>query len=136
MTRRTSHGALSLALTLALCAGLSGRASAAEKVGARGRDVSVAFGNTVVSVYSDGRKAKLWLAADGSYTAKGRRNLPSSGVWSLKGEKICLKQRKPQAVPFSYCTTAPEGGVGVSWKAKAVTGEPITVSVVKGLVDG
>lgn len=99
-------------------------------------DISPAFGNTVVSTYPDGRKAHLWLAEDGSYTATGRRKTPSSGVWTMKGEKICLKQKKPMAGPFSYCTQAPGGVVGASWKAKAVTGEPITVTLVKGKVTG
>lgn len=89
-----------------------------------------AFGNTVVSTYPDGRTALLWLKKDGTYTAKGRRRTPSSGTWSLKAEKVCLKQAKPSAVPFRYCTGLPSGE---AWKAKAVTGEPITVKIVKGV---
>ncbi len=89
-----------------------------------------AFGNTVVSTYPDGRTALLWLKKDGTYTAKGRHRTPSSGSWSLKAEKVCLKQAKPRAVPFRYCTALPSGA---SWKAKAVTGEPITVRIVKGV---
>jgi hypothetical protein len=105
---------------------------AAPSVALAAPDVSVAFGNTVVSTYPDGRKAHLWMKADGSYTATGRRGKPSSGTWSIKGDKVCLKQKKPTSAPFTYCTAAPTGGVGTSWKAKAVTGEPITVTVVKG----
>ncbi len=97
-------------------------------------NVSAAFGNTVVSAYPDGRKGKLWLKADGSYTAAGRRGKPSSGRWSIKGARICLKQQKPSPGPFSYCTRPPSGGIGSSWKAKAVTGEPITVTIVRGIV--
>lgn len=89
-----------------------------------------AFGNTVVSTYPDGRTGLLWLKKDGTYTAKGRRRTPSSGSWSLKADKVCLKQSKPAAVPFRYCTALPSGA---SWKAKAVTGEPITVRIVKGV---
>ncbi|MBP8246580.1 MAG: hypothetical protein KAX56_06905 [Phenylobacterium sp.] len=89
-----------------------------------------AFGNTVVSTYPDGRTALLWLRTDGSYDAKGRRRTSSSGKWSLRGERVCLKQAKPRAVPFSYCTALPSGQ---SWRAKAVTGEPITVRIVKGV---
>ncbi len=96
-------------------------------------DVSVAYGNTVVSTYPDGRTALLWLKADGTYTAVGRRKTPSSGRWTLKGTKICLKQVKPMPGPFSYCTHAPAGGLGTKWKAKAVTGEPINVTVVRGI---
>lgn len=91
-----------------------------------------AFRNTIVSTYPDGRTAKLWLERDGSYRGEGRRGKPSSGRWTLKGEQICLKQRKPFAAPFSYCTPIRSGGVGTSWRAKAVTGEPIRVTVVAG----
>ena len=91
-----------------------------------------AFSNTIVSTYPDGRKAKLWLNRDGSYRAQGRRGKPSSGRWTLKGERICLKQTRPIAGPFSYCTAVKRGGVGTSWSGKAVTGEPIRISVVAG----
>lgn len=93
-------------------------------------ELGKAFGNTVVSTYPDGRTALLWLKRDGTYDAKGRRRTPSSGTWALKGGKICLKQLKPMRAPFSYCTPLPSGE---TWKAKAVTGEPITVKVVAGV---
>ena len=99
-------------------------------------DVSVAFGNTVISTYPDKRQGHLWIKKDGTNDYAGRRNTPSSGAWTIKGDKICLKQKKPIAAPFTYCTTAPDGQIGASWKAKAVTGEQITVSVVKGIVKG
>lgn len=91
-----------------------------------------AFGNTIVSTYPDGRTARLWLHPDGAYDGRGRRGKPSSGRWSLRGDRICLKQKKPTPSPISYCTPLPTGGVGAVWSAKAVTGEPIRVSVVKG----
>src|SRR5207249_1593703 len=62
--------------------------------------VSAAFGNTIVSTYPDGRTAELWLHPDGGYDAMGRRKDPSSGHWKVKGEKVCLKQKKPIPVPF------------------------------------
>jgi hypothetical protein len=92
--------------------------------------VQRAFGNTVVSTYPDGRTGLLWLKADGTYTAKGRHRTPSSGTWSVKGERMCLKQLKPMHAPFSYCTALP---TGTSWSAKAVTGEPIKVKIVPGI---
>ena len=95
-------------------------------------DLRPAFANTIVSTYPDGRKAKLWLNADGSYRAQGRRGKPSSGKWSLKGEKLCLKQQKPVSGPFPYCTPIKRGGVGTSWIGKAVTGERISIEVVAG----
>ena len=91
-----------------------------------------AFSNTIVSTYPDGRTAKLWLNRDGTYRAQGRRGKPSSGRWTLKGQRICLKQTKPMAGPFSYCTDVKRGGVGTSWPGKAVTGERIQIKVVSG----
>jgi hypothetical protein len=96
--------------------------------------VRAAFGNTVVSTYPDGRTGLLWLKADGTYNAMGRRRTPSSGTWSVKGEKVCLKQRKPRAAPIAYCTKFPNGGVGASWQGRAVTGEKITIKLVQGRV--
>lgn len=96
-------------------------------------NVAAAFGNTIVSTYPDGRHGHLWLKADGGYDYRGRRNTPSSGRWFIKGGKVCLKQAKPKAIPFTYCTAAPTGGVGATWKAKAVTGEALSVTLVKGI---
>ena len=91
--------------------------------------VSAAFGNTIVSTYPDGRMARLWLEPDGGYAAMGRRGDRSAGHWKLKGDKLCLKQSRPIAVWFSYCTPLPSGR---TWTAKAVTGEPIVVRLVEG----
>lgn len=93
-------------------------------------ELGKAFGNTVVSTYPDGRAGLLWLKRDGTYGAKGRRRTPSSGTWAVKGGKVCLKQLKPVRAPFSYCTPLPSGAI---WKARAVTGEPITVKIVAGM---
>jgi hypothetical protein len=128
---RVRMNMLSRLLALSLIA-----ASMAAVAEAKAPSVAPAFGNTIVSTYPDGRTAHLWLKEDGSYTALGRRKKPSSGRWSIKGEKICLKQQKPSAVPFNYCTPTPSGGVGTTWKAKAVTGEPIEVRVVAGVIKG
>jgi hypothetical protein len=94
--------------------------------------VRMAFGNTIVSTYPDGRQAQLWLHPDGTYSAEGRRLDRSSGHWKIKGQKVCLKQSKPHAFPFSYCAAVPPGGVGASWSGKAVTGERIRIHLVKG----
>lgn len=93
-------------------------------------ELGKAFGNTVVSTYPDGRTGLLWLKRDGTYDAKGRRRTPSSGTWTLKGGKVCLKQLKPMRAPFNYCTPLPSGD---TWRAKAVTGEPIMVRIVAGV---
>ncbi len=96
--------------------------------------VEPAFGNTIVSTYPDGRTGHLWLKADGTYSYEGRRKTPSSGRWTIKGPKLCLKQSKPRSIPFSYCPAIKEGGVGTTWTGKAPTGEPIQLELVAGIV--
>ncbi|HUO22273.1 MAG TPA: hypothetical protein VMU59_07130 [Caulobacteraceae bacterium] len=93
--------------------------------------VQAAFGSTIVSTYPDGRTAELWLKPDGAYTARGRRGDSSGGHWQVDGGKLCLHQSSP--LPFgSYCTPIPSTGLHSTWSAKAVTGEPIRVRLVKG----
>ena len=118
------------ALSLALIAGAT---SAAES--ARPDGISAAFGNTVKALYPDGRYQWLWFKADGTWEAFGRRGKWSSGRWSQKGAgEVCLRQSKPIPVPFNYCTAFPAGsGVGAVWSSKSLEGEPIRVTVVKGI---
>jgi hypothetical protein len=94
--------------------------------------LKAAFGNTIISTYPDGRQAKLWLKDGGTYTAEGRRHDPSNGTWKVKGDQICLRQRKPATVPVNYCTAVPSGGVGSTWSAKSVFGDPLKVKLVAG----
>jgi hypothetical protein len=99
------------------------------------RGVAAAFGNTVKAQYPDGRFQRLWLHADGSWDAVGRRGYWSSGKWALKDSgKVCLKQAKPFPAPFKYCTDFPTGsGVGAVWTSKDMSGEPIRLTVVPGI---
>jgi len=91
-----------------------------------------AFGNTILSTYPDGRTAELWLQPGGGYTAEGRKGDPSSGHWSTKGEKLCLKQSKPMSSLISFCTAVPANGLRDGWTSKAVSGETIKVRLVQG----
>ena len=91
-----------------------------------------AFANTIVSTYPDGRQAKAWLNRDGSYRGQGRGGGVTSGRWSLKGEKVCLRQQRPVPIPLSYCTPVHQGGVGTTWSGKAVTGETVQLQLVAG----
>lgn len=98
------------------------------------KGVSAAFGNTIRTEYPDGRFQRIWLRADGSWDAIGRRGKPSSGKWTLKDGKVCMKQTKPFAAPFKYCTAIPaDGAVGVKWTSKDMVGEPIKLTLVKGI---
>lgn len=109
---------------------LSASAAAAEPHG-----VAAAFGNTVKARYPDGRFQWLWLDADGSWEAFGRRGKWSSGKWSqAEAGKLCLKQAKPIPLPVRYCTAFPaEGGIGAVWSSKSLEGEPIRVTLLRGI---
>lgn len=117
-----------LALSLALIAGTASAQPAHAGVAA-------AFGNTVKALYPDGRYQWLWFNSDGTWEAFGRRGKWSSGRWSEKeADKVCLKQSKPIPIPLSYCTNFPsDGRVGAVWSSKSMDGEPIKVTVVKGI---
>jgi hypothetical protein len=92
--------------------------------------IEKAFANTIVSTYPDNRKAELWLQPSGAYTAMGRRGDRSSGRWTIRGAKLCLKQAHPPTPPFfRYCTPIPSQD---HWTTKAVTGETIQVRLVTG----
>ena len=101
---------------------------------ARASPVDRAFGNTIVSTYPDGRTAELWLAADGNYTAQGRRHDPSRGRWAVRAGKMCLKQSHPYAFGITYCVPLPQGSLSAGWTGKAYTGEPIKISLAPGHV--
>ena len=96
--------------------------------------VATAFGNTVMSIYPDGRTQKIWLHPDGLWDGVSRRGEPLSGKWTVKGEKVCLRQTRPPTLPFSYCTGFPDDPhVGVTWTAKDFGGTPIKLTVLKGM---
>jgi hypothetical protein len=95
-------------------------------------DVSVTFGNTVMSIYPDGRSQKIWLHPDGSWTGKSRRGIDLAGRWAMKGDKICLRQSSPPTLPISFCQTFPKDP-GVELTSKDLTGQTIHLKLVKGI---
>ena len=122
---------LSLSLAAVLALGAVQPASAADN-----RGIAAAFGNTVKAMYPDGKYQWLWFNADGTWEAFGRRGKWSSGKWSEKRDasQICLKQAKPIPIPFGYCTDFPaNGSVGAVWTSKSMEGDPIKVTVVRGI---
>jgi hypothetical protein len=119
-----------LALAVSALAGPSLGASAPEPTSR----VAAAFGNTVMSVYPDGRSQKIWLQPDGTWTGQSRRGIPLAGKWTVKGDKVCLRQSKPPTLPISFCQVFPadpESGVD----AKDLLGTPIHLKLVKGRPD-
>jgi hypothetical protein len=96
--------------------------------------VALAFGNTVVSTYADGRSQKIWLHPDGSWNGLSRKGSPLAGRWQLKGEKVCLRQSSPPTLPINYCTAFPEHSqLGMQWPSRDAVGTPIRLSLQKGV---
>ena len=112
--------------------GWAGTAAAAPPSAADVARIEPVFGNTVVSTYTNGQTAKLWLERDGSYTGEGRKGGASSGRWSLKPDQICLKQSTPIPIPFAFCTPLPQASLAAGWSTKAVTGDQIQVHIAPG----
>lgn len=120
---------LTFGVVLALAAGVAA-AAASEPA----QQVKPAFGNTVLSIYPDGRSQKIWMRPDGSWEGQSRRGTPLAGRWNVKGGKVCMKQSKPPTLPVAFCTTFPDNpSVGVSWASKDMSGTPIQIKVVKGM---
>ena len=110
-----------LALAILVAASASPAASVTEI------DMRAAFGNTIVSTHPDGRKARLWLNADRTFTAQGRKGNRERGTWNIRGGKLCLKQGL-----LSYCKAFPKVSVGSTWRDRAVNGEMVTNALVAG----
>lgn len=127
-----TRAALKLAAKIAFAgwAGFAGLNAQAADL----RDVAAAFGNTVLATYPDGKNQRIWMKADGTYEGIGRRGTASSGKWSLKDDKVCLKQSRPFPAPISYCTKFPDDGdVGATWIGRDISGTPITLKLVPGI---
>lgn len=126
-----------LALAAAACAASAAQPAGkadADKPSGEKANVAATFGNTVLSIYPDGRAQKIWLQPDGSWSGLSRRGNPLAGKWSVKGEKVCLRQSKPPTLPISFCQPFPEDPVkGI--EAKDLTGTPIHLKLVKGHVE-
>jgi hypothetical protein len=94
--------------------------------------IEPAFGNTIVTSYPNGKITRTWLHPDGTYEARRANGERTGGVWKLKGGQLCITQKQPVYVPLTFCTPIVPGGVGVSWTAKGLMGEPVRNTLVAG----
>jgi len=122
MTISTLWAALAAALLIA----------GAPSAVAQDSGLEPAFGNTIVSTHPDGRKARLWLSADHTFRAQGRGGNRSSGVWRVRGDRLCLTQRRPLPIPFPYCHRFPRHSVGDRWNDTASNGDAVINQIVAG----
>jgi len=117
-----AFGALSLALV-----------SAPVRAADAHPKVAATFGNTVLSIYPDGRSQKVWLQPDGTWTGLSRRGNPLAGHWSTKGDKVCLKQSSPPTLPIRFCQALPDDPAkGID--SKDLLGTKIHLKLVSGHV--
>lgn len=91
-----------------------------------------AFGNTIVTTYPNGKITRTWLHPNGTYEAIRANGDRTGGVWKLKGEELCITQKRPVYVPLTFCTAIVPGGVGTTWSAKGLLGEPVRNTLVPG----
>ncbi|MBS0334445.1 MAG: hypothetical protein JSS35_16880 [Proteobacteria bacterium] len=123
---------MSRSATFLAALALTATARAAEPPAHFAPNVSATFGNTVLSVYPDGRSQKIWIQPDGAWTGLSRRGKPLAGHWTLKGDKVCLRQSQPPTLPISFCQALPaDMAKGVD--SKDVLGTPIHLRLVKGI---
>ena len=120
---------LSLA-TVLCCASVP--VMAAVMKGSQDARLRIAFGNTILDTFPDGRTSEAWLEPDGSYTGEGRTRTKSYGRWFVEGPKVCFKQTHPFVFGFVYCTPIPNVRPGEAWRARSPMGEDVTVRVVPG----
>ncbi|HEY3695753.1 hypothetical protein [Phenylobacterium sp.] len=121
---------LLFAATLALAAPLALPSIAKDEPSGK---IAAAFGNTVLSIYPDGRSQKIWLKEDGSWTGLSRRGNPLAGNWTAKGDQVCLKQTHPPIPFFKFCQTLPDDPeTGID--SKDLGGTKIHLKLVKGHV--
>ncbi|WP_293682423.1 hypothetical protein, partial [uncultured Phenylobacterium sp.] len=72
------------------------------------------------------------LDPDGAWTGVSRRGLDLAGKWTVKGDKVCLKQSEPR-LPGTMCETFPTA-LGVTTQVKDPTGKAVQLKLVKGRI--
>jgi len=92
-----------------------------------------AFGNTIVSRYTDGGWVKHWFEPDGRYRAQWSQGRVIEGRWRVEGEKICLNNIRPAIMMISrFCSPLVRAQMGQTWRSR----DPLGRQVVNTLVPG
>lgn len=91
-----------------------------------------AFGNTIVTTYPNGKSTRTWLHRDGTYDALRANGDRTGGVWKIRNGELCITQKQPVYVPLTFCTAIVPGGVGTTWSARGLMGEPVRNTLVPG----
>ena len=96
-------------------------------------DVSAAFGNTVVSHYSDGGWVKHWFNRDGSYSAEFSDGRRITATWRVEGERVCLIGIRPAFMMISrFCSPIISADVGERWASRDPLGRRVQNELLPG----
>ena len=94
--------------------------------------INTAFGNTVVSRYPDGGWVKHWFNPDGSYAAQWSDGRRLTAEWRVEGERICLRNIRPNMLIPRYCTAMIEADVGDTWHSRDPLGRRVQNVLIAG----
>ena len=86
---------------------------------------SAAYDGTILSTYTDGRTAKVYVNADHSYSVVLPNGTILKGTWADSDGKSCFTLTDPPAAPSSKpaCFVAKEYKVGDSFSGEDATGK-------------
>lgn len=94
--------------------------------------ISTAFGNTVLSRYSDGGWVKHWFNPDGTYSAQFSDGRRLTANWRIEGERICLNNIRPNMLIPRFCTAMIDAEVGETWHSRDPLGRRVQNVLLAG----
>ena len=106
--------------------GAAGAASADPMAGA--------YNNTITITYPNGATTKMFIDADGTYSAKTPDGATAKGTWKVADGSTCFTQTDPAppAGTPANCSPTVERKVGDSWTAAGPNGMTMTISIAAG----
>ncbi|WP_298746715.1 hypothetical protein [uncultured Brevundimonas sp.] len=113
-----------LAVATVLACGLTAGPGRAE--------INAAFGNTVVSRYSDGGWVKHWFNPDGTYAAQFSDGRRLSARWAVQGGRLCLTNIRPHVLIPRFCTAMIDAAVGETWQSRDPLGRRVSNVLIAG----
>ena len=114
-------------LVLAASSPALGQARPAEAV-----NMGDAFGNTIVSHYSNGDWVKHFFEPDGRYVASFSDGRRWTARWSAESDRVCLSQIRPRQLLPRFCTPMVEADVGDSWRSRDPLGRTVRNELIAG----
>ena len=95
-------------------------------------DIDAAFGNTVLSRYADGGWVKHWFNPDGTYAAQFSDGRRLTARWSVRGERLCLTNIRPNMLIPRFCTEMIDADVGETWQSRDPLGRRVNNVLIAG----